>query len=101
VKNTYLIQRILGKIIGSSKQKDDLNKLNISREGKVKAGKYYQDTSVKVIQKQKKQTTNSEVNEFVHYQNEIEAIKLIKSSEKLEPPGKILKLPVSEKKDIL
>mgnify|MGYP003967887821 CR=1 FL=1 len=97
VKNSYLIQRILGKIIGSSDKKDDLSKLNISREGKAKAGKYYQGTKGKITPKQKKQASKSQVNEFVQYQKEIEAIKLLKSSDKLKSPGKILKLPISKK----
>lgn len=94
VKNHYLIQRILGKIVGhKTSAKDPLNILDISAEGQKKARNYNEKSASKSNTKLKNNDMNESKNEFIQYQKEIQAIKLLKKTVNPPPPGKILKLP--------
>jgi hypothetical protein len=101
VKKNYLIQNILRKIVGDSNKRDSLNILNISEEAKEKAGEYHKEKTNNVATKERKQSPYEESNEFIQYQKEIEAIKLLKLSEQPDPPGKILKLTITDKEELL
>jgi hypothetical protein len=101
VKKNYLIQNILRKIVGDSNKRDSLNILNISEKAKEKAGEYHKEKMSNVASKERKQFPYEESNEFIQYQKEIEAIKLLKLSEQPDPPGKILKLTITDKEELL
>lgn len=100
MKKNYIIQNILRKIIGDSNKIDALNILNISEEAKEKAEKYHEKKISQRAPQAKKQLPQKESNEFIQYQKEIEAIKLLRLSEKPDPPGKILKLIAPKKEDL-
>ena len=101
MKKNYLIQNILRKIVGDSNKRDSLNILNISEKAKEKAGEYQKEKTNNVASKERKQFPYEESNEFIQYQKEIEAIKLLKLSEQPDPPGKILKLTITDKEELL
>jgi len=95
MKHRYLIHKLLKRLADfTHKTEDPLQHVQISHTAREKAGQFYQHhNAVKSVVLNAK-NREQRLNEFVQYQKEIQAIKLLKSSVIPQSPGKILKLPV-------
>lgn len=96
-KDSYKIGKVLQKLTGikflKTKQTVDL-----SREARSKSQKKgaYSASNKRKSQEIKDRSSEGKkyTDQYVHFQKEVEANKLLGIKEKLTPPGRILKLPV-------
>lgn len=98
MKDSYRIGNILKKLTGlkfRGSQKDP----DVSEKAKQYAvsSSYKKQSSTKTSEGSGKKSNRGKKNEYIQYQKEYEASKLLGTESEIKKPGRILKLPVNRK----